>query len=75
MRNRSLICGPERSYLANVSLAAGIESPAQKQTAKGHNFGTSETNNVNRFEAKNLTLFDGREPAEIRPPRLANKNY
>jgi len=73
---------PEHSYLANIlglyaggcdmiaaavdSLVAGRELPAQKQTAEGHYFGTPETNDVNRFEAKNLTLFDGREPAEIR---------
>lgn len=75
---------PERSYLANVlglyaggcdmvaaavdSLAAGDKLPAKQQTAKGYYFGTPETNDVQRFEAKSLTLFDGREAVEIRSP-------
>ena len=73
---------PERSYLANVlglypggcgmiaaavgSLAAGHELPAKRQTSEGCYFGTPETNDVRRFEANDLTLFDGSEAAEIR---------
>lgn len=75
---------PERSYLANVLglyaggcdmiaaavniLAAGQELPVQQQTAEGQYFGTPETNNLRRFEANDLTLFDGSESAEIRFP-------
>ena len=74
---------PARYYLANVlglyaggcdmiaaavdSLAAGHELAAQQQTAKGRYFGTPETNDVRRFEAKGMALFDGSESAEIRP--------
>lgn len=73
---------PQRSYLANVlglyaggcdmiasavdSVAAGREMPAYEQTAAGNYFGTPETNDVNRFAARGLTLFDGSEAAEIR---------
>jgi methionyl-tRNA formyltransferase len=75
---------PERSYLANVlglyaggcdmiaaavdSLVAGHALPAEEQSAEGRYFGTPETNDVQRFEASDLSLFDGSEAAEIRPP-------
>lgn len=74
----------ELSYLANViglyaggcdmiveavdSLVAGKELHIQEQTAVGHYFGTPETNDVQRFEAHNLTFFDGSEAAEIGVP-------
>jgi len=73
---------PESSYLVNAlglyadgcnmiaqavsAIAAGRKPAIQGQTAKGRYFRTPDAEAVRRFEGNGLTLFDGREEAEIR---------
>jgi methionyl-tRNA formyltransferase len=73
---------PETSYLVNVlglyaegcemianavhTIAADRELPFHGQAAKGPYFGAPGTADVRHFEAAGLSLFDGREAAEIR---------
>lgn len=73
---------PKRSYLANVlglyaeggdmiaasvrAISAGRKLPVEPQTSRGQYFRTPEPTDIQRFESKGLTLFDGEEPSEIR---------